>query len=144
MSDFLVLLGVVWMMLDEEALVSLIRVVHLFHDGFTFGFECGDFIGEQVSRDCGLSECFRVFQDKGKIPRHIRTLSKLLDTPNIKKLGRYILELKHHRENKLENAKHKLSNIHQHVTNDFLQEQEGTMSVDTHASLNLFLVEAKN
>mgnify|MGYP007069684085 CR=1 FL=1 len=39
--------------------------------------------------------------DNGKIPRHTRTLSKLLDTPDIKTLGRYILELKQHRENKL-------------------------------------------
>ena len=29
------------------------------------------------------------------------TLSKLLDTPSVKRLGRYILELKQHRENKL-------------------------------------------
>mgnify|MGYP007065656147 CR=1 FL=1 len=54
-------------------------------------------------------------RDKGKIPRHTRTLSKLLDTPDIKKLGRYILELKQHRENKLQNVNHNLSNIHQHL-----------------------------
>ena len=41
--------------------------------------------------------CQTYVEIKGKIPRHTRTLSKLLDTPNIKKLGRYILELKQHK-----------------------------------------------
>ena len=45
------------------------------------------------------------------------TLSKLLDTPDIKRLGRYILELKQHREDKLQSVNHNHFNIHQHVTN---------------------------
>ena len=44
------------------------------------------------------------------------TLSKILDTPDIKTLGRYILEQKQHGENKVQNVNHNLSNIHQHVT----------------------------
>ena len=50
------------------------------------------------------------------------TLSKLLDTPNIKRLGRYILELKQHREDKLQSVNHNHFNI---------QEQGETMNVDT-------------
>ena len=46
------------------------------------------------------------------------TLSKLIDTQDIKILGRYILEQKQHIENKLQNANHNLSNIHQHVTHE--------------------------
>ena len=67
----------------------------------------------------------------GKIPRYTRTLSKLLDTPNIKKLGRYILELKQHRENKLQNVNNNFSNIHQHVTNEVFQGHEEKMNVDS-------------
>ena len=52
------------------------------------------------------------------ILRPSSSLSKLLDTPNIKKLRRYILDIKQHRENKLQNANHNLSNIYQHVTNE--------------------------
>ena len=53
------------------------------------------------------------------------TLSKLLDTPDIKELGRYMLELKQYRENKLQNVNHNHANIHQHVTNETFQEQGG-------------------
>ena len=56
--------------------------------------------------------------DKGKIPRHTQTLSKLLDTPYTNKLGRYIIELKQHRANKLQNVNNNLSNIYQNVTNE--------------------------
>ena len=85
--------------------------------------------------------------DKGKIPRHIRTfspLSKLLDTPNIKKQGRSILKLKQHSENKLQNANHNHYNIHHHVMNKRFQGQEGIMSVDTLAPLGLSLAKAEN
>ena len=45
------------------------------------------------------------------------TLSQLLDTSHIKTLGMYILELKRHRENKLQNDNHNLSSIiHQHTS----------------------------
>ena len=57
------------------------------------------------------------------------TLSKVLDTPDIKKLGRYILELKQHRENKLQNVNNNLSNIHQHVTNETFQGQGETVYI---------------
>ena len=57
------------------------------------------------------------------------TLSKVLDTPDIKRLGKYILEVKQHGENTLQNANHNLYNIHQHVTNEFFQGWEGAMSV---------------
>ena len=49
------------------------------------------------------------------------TPSKLLDTLDIKTLGRSILELKQHRENKLQNVNHNLSNIQQHVANEISQ-----------------------
>ena len=49
------------------------------------------------------------------------TISKLLDTLVIKKLERFILELKQHiRENKLQNANYKLANIH-HGSNENFQ-----------------------
>ena len=52
------------------------------------------------------------------------TLSQLLDTSDIKTLGMYILELKRHRENKLQNVNHNLSNIRQLViTKLFLGKQ---------------------
>ena len=65
-------------------------------------------------------------RDKGKIPRHTQTLPtlfKLLDTLDIKKLWRYILELKQHRENKLQNVDNNISDIHQHVTNEVLKDK---------------------
>ena len=71
------------------------------------------------------------------------TLSKLLDTPNIKKLSRYILELKQHRENKLEIINHNHANIHHHVANETFQEQRETMNVDTPIPLSLSLAEAE-
>ena len=67
----------------------------------------------------------------------------VLDILDIKRLGRYILELKQHRDNKLQNVNHNHSNIHQHETNETFQEQGETMNVDTPTSLGLFLVEAK-
>ena len=67
------------------------------------------------------------------------TLLKLLDTLDIKKLDRYILELKQHRENKLQNVDNNVCNIHQHVTNEVFQGQEETTNVDTPAPLGLFL-----
>ena len=72
------------------------------------------------------------------------TLPKLLDTLDIKKLGRYILELKQHRENKLQNVDNNVANVYQHVTNEVFQEQGETMNVDTPAPLGLFLDEAEN
>ena len=51
------------------------------------------------------------------------TFPKLLDTLDIKKLGRYILELEQHRENKLQNVENNVSNIHQHITNEVFQGQ---------------------
>ena len=78
------------------------------------------------------------------IPGPSPTLSKLLDTLDIKKLGKYILELKQHRENKLQNVNHSLSNIHQHVTNEIFQGQGETMNVDTPAPLGLSVAKAEN
>ena len=72
------------------------------------------------------------------------SLFKLLDTPDIKKLGRYILELKQHRENKLQNVNNNLSNIHQHVTNANFQGQGERINMDTHALLGLSLAEPQN
>ena len=72
------------------------------------------------------------------------TLSKLLDTLDIKKLGIYILELKQHRENKLQNINNNFSNIHQHVANEVFHGQGKTMNVDTHAPLGLFLDDVEN
>ena len=69
------------------------------------------------------------------------TLPKLL---NIKKLGRYTIELKQHRENKLQNVDKNVSNIHQHVTNAVFQGQGETTNVDTPVSLNIFLDKAEN
>ena len=60
-------------------------------------------------------------KDKGKILRHIRNLSKLFDTLNLKKPSRYILEPKKCWENELQNANHNFSNNHQHVTNEKFQ-----------------------
>ena len=54
------------------------------------------------------------------------------------------LHLNKHRENKLQNVNHNLSNIHQRVTNENFQGQEGTMSMDTPAPLGLYLIEAEN
>ena len=71
------------------------------------------------------------------------TLSKLLDTPDIKRLGRYILELKQHREDKLQSVNHNHLNIHQHVTNIKFQEQGETMNVDTPTPLGFSLDEAE-
>ena len=72
-------------------------------------------------------------QDKGKIPKHTRTLSHPLQSIryplDIKTLDIYILEVKQHGENTLQNANHNLYNIHQHVTNEFFQGWEGAMSV---------------
>ena len=48
-------------------------------------------------------------------------LSKLLDTPSVKRLGRYILELKQHRENKLQSVNHNPFTTHQHVTSVIFQ-----------------------
>ena len=67
------------------------------------------------------------------------TLPTLLNTLDIDKLGRYILELKQHRENKLQNVDNNVCNIHQHVTNEVFQGQEETTNVDTPAPLGLFL-----
>ena len=50
------------------------------------------------------------------------TLPKLLDTLDINKLGRYIPDLKQHRENKLQNADNNVANVHQHVRNEVFQE----------------------
>ena len=71
------------------------------------------------------------------------TLSKVLDTPDIKRLGRYILELKQHREDKLQSVNHNHLNIHQHVTNIIFQEQGDMMNVDTPTPLGLSLDEAE-
>ena len=71
------------------------------------------------------------------------TLSKLLDTPYIKRLGRYILELKQHREDKLQSFNHNHFNIHQHVTNRIFQEQGEKMNVDTPTPLSLSLDETE-
>ena len=71
------------------------------------------------------------------------TLSKLLDTLDIKRLGRYILELKQHRENKLQSVNHNPFNIHQHVSSVIFQEQGETMNVVTLTPLGLSLDEAK-
>ena len=71
------------------------------------------------------------------------TLSKLLDAPDIKRLGRYIIEIKQHRENMLQKVNHNHSNIHQHVTNETFQDQGEAMNVDTPTPLGLSLVEAK-
>ena len=78
-------------------------------------------------------------QEKGEIPRHPRTLSKVLDTPDIKRLGRFILELKQHREDKLQSVNHNHLNIHQHVTNINFQEQGVMMNKDTPTPLGLSL-----
>ena len=85
-------------------------------------------------------------RDKGKIPRHTRFLSHPPQTLRYSrhKLGRYILELKQHRENKLQNVDNNVSNIHQHVTNEYFQGQGETRNVDTPAPLGLLLDEAKN
>ena len=72
------------------------------------------------------------------------TLPKLLDTIDMKKLGRYILELKQHRENKLQNVDNNVANVYQHITNEVFQEQGETMNVDTPAPLGLLLDEAEN
>ena len=42
------------------------------------------------------------------------TLPKLLDTLDIKKLGKYILALKQHRDNELQNVDNNVANVHQH------------------------------
>ena len=42
----------------------------------------------------------------------------LLDTLDITKLGKYILELKQHKENKLQNVDNNVANDHEHVTNE--------------------------
>ena len=55
------------------------------------------------------------------------TLSKLLDTPNVKRLGRYILDLKQHRENKLQSANDNPLSIHHHVTSVIFKEQREMM-----------------
>ena len=78
-------------------------------------------------------------RDTGGIPRHTRTLSKLLDTLNVKRLGRYILDLKQHRENKLQSANDNPLSIHHHVTSVIFQEQGETMNVDTLMLLGLSL-----
>ena len=67
----------------------------------------------------------------------------VLDIPDIKRLGRYILELKQHREDKLQSGNHNHLNIHQHVTNINFQEQGDMMNVDTPTPLNLSLDEAE-
>ena len=80
------------------------------------------------------------------IPRHLTTsptLSKLLATPSVKRLGRYILELKQHRENKLQSVSHNPFTIHQYVTSVIFQEQGETMNVDTLMPLGLSLEEAE-
>ena len=69
-------------------------------------------------------------RDTGGIRRNIRTLSKLLDTPSVKRLGRYILELKQHRENDLQSVNHNPFTTHQHGTSVIFQEQGETMNVD--------------
>ena len=56
--------------------------------------------------------------------------------------GRYILELKQHRENKLQSVNHNPFTIHQHVTSVIFQEQGETMNVDTIMLLDLSLEEA--
>ena len=48
-------------------------------------------------------QVFSLRGDKRKIPSYTRSLSQLLDTSDIRTLGRYILELKQRRENKLQN-----------------------------------------
>ena len=55
-----------------------------------------------------------------------------------------MLELKWHSESKLQNVNHNLSNIHQHVTIEIFQGQEGTTSMDPPASLGLSLADAEN
>ena len=67
----------------------------------------------------------------------------LLDTPDIKRLGRYVLELKQHREDKLQSVNHNHFNNHQHVTNINFQEQGETVNVDTPTPLGLSLDEAE-
>ena len=72
------------------------------------------------------------------------TLPKLLDTLDIKKLGKYILELKQYRENKLQNVDNNVANDHEHVTNAVFQEPEETTNADTLAPLGLSIDEAEN
>ena len=71
------------------------------------------------------------------------TLSKLLDTPSVKRLGRYILELKQHREDKLQSVNHNPFTTHQHVPSVIFQEHGETMNVDTLMPLGLSLEEAE-
>ena len=71
------------------------------------------------------------------------TLSKVLDTSDIKRLDSYILELKQHREDTIQSVNHNHFNIHQHVTNIIFQEQGETMNVDTPTPLGLSLDEAE-
>ena len=73
-------------------------------------------------------QVFSLDQDKRKILRPSPILSKLLDTPDIKRLGMYILKLKQHREDKLQSVNHNYFHIHQHVTNIIFQEQGETMN----------------
>ena len=61
-----------------------------------------------------------------------------MDTSNIKTLGRYILiELKWHRECKVQNVNYYHSNIPQHILVGFFQGHGGTMNMDLLAPLNL-------
>ena len=61
------------------------------------------------------------------IPGPSPTLSTLLDTPNVKRLGRYILDLKQHRENKLQSVNDNPLSIHHHVTSVIFKEQREMM-----------------
>ena len=51
----------------------------------------------------------------------------------------YILELKKHRNDSLQNVNHNHFNIHQHVTNVIFEEQGETTNVDTHHSASLLM-----
>ena len=70
-------------------------------------------------------QVFSLRGDKRKIPSYTRSLSQLLDTSDIRTLGRYILELKQRRENKLQNVNINFSNIHHHVTIEIFWGQGG-------------------
>ena len=72
-------------------------------------------------------------------------LSQVLNTSNVKKLGRYLLELKRHRESKLHNPLliRNHSKPDHHLITDFFQEQRRTTITDTSAPLGLSFTEAE-